>query len=79
MCSSDLPQKPGESRLSLLSRNAEVFADVIAQVRAAAPEALLVVASNPGCLLQVRSRVLARGLDVRVEQALGRDLRCEGR
>ncbi|EGD58295.1 L-lactate dehydrogenase [Novosphingobium nitrogenifigens DSM 19370] len=42
-----VPQKPGESRLSLLSRNAEVFADVIAQVRAAAPEALLVVASNP--------------------------------
>lgn len=40
-------QKPGESRLSLLARNAAVFAEVIAKVRRAAPEALLVVASNP--------------------------------
>lgn len=40
-------QKPGESRLSLLTRNAEVFADVIGRVRAVAPEALLIVASNP--------------------------------
>lgn len=42
-----VPQKPGETRLSLLSRNADVFADVIAHVMAAAPDALLVVASNP--------------------------------
>lgn len=42
-----VPQKPGESRLSLLSRNADVFADVIARVLAAAPDAVLVVASNP--------------------------------
>lgn len=40
-------QKPGESRLSLLARNAAVFAEVIGAVRAAAPEALLLVASNP--------------------------------
>lgn len=40
-------QQPGESRLSLLSRNAAVFAEVIGAVRAAAPEALLLVASNP--------------------------------
>ena len=42
-----VPQKPGETRLGLLSRNADVFADVIARVLAAAPDALLVVASNP--------------------------------
>jgi len=42
-----VPQKPGESRLSLLSRNADVFAAAIDRVRAAAPDALLVVASNP--------------------------------
>lgn len=40
-------QQPGESRLSLLARNAAVFAEVIGAVRAAAPEALLLVASNP--------------------------------
>lgn len=42
-----VPQAPGESRLSLLGRNAAVFADVVAQVRQAAPDAILVVASNP--------------------------------
>jgi L-lactate dehydrogenase len=40
-------QKPGETRLQLLSRNAEIFRAVIPQVLAHAPEAILVVASNP--------------------------------
>src|SRR4051794_4733238 len=40
-------QKPGETRLQLLSRNAEVFWSVIPQVLAHAPNAVLVVASNP--------------------------------
>ena len=40
-------QKPGETRLALLSRNAEVFREVVAQVRAAAPDAILLVATNP--------------------------------
>lgn len=40
-------QQPGETRLALLGRNAAVFADVVAQVRAAAPEAILLIASNP--------------------------------
>jgi len=40
-------QKPGEDRLSLLSRNVAVFSEIVAEVRAAAPEAMLVVASNP--------------------------------
>lgn len=40
-------QKPGESRLSLLSRNAAVFAEVLAKVGRAAPGAILLIASNP--------------------------------
>jgi L-lactate dehydrogenase len=40
-------QKPGETRLELLSRNAEVFRAVIGHVRAAAPDAILLVATNP--------------------------------
>ncbi|MBY6003545.1 L-lactate dehydrogenase [Salipiger bermudensis] len=40
-------QKPGEDRISLLSRNAEVFAQVIKGVQKAAPETMLLVASNP--------------------------------
>lgn len=40
-------QKPGETRLQLLQRNAKVFADVTGKVLAAAPGAILLVASNP--------------------------------
>jgi len=40
-------QKPGETRLELLGRNAEVFAEVVAAVRRAAPDAILLIASNP--------------------------------
>ncbi|WP_040603986.1 L-lactate dehydrogenase [Sagittula stellata] len=40
-------QKPGESRLELLSRNAEVFRAVVGDVTRAAPDAILLIASNP--------------------------------
>jgi L-lactate dehydrogenase len=40
-------QKPGETRLQLLKRNAAVFAEVVPAVLAAAPGAVLVVATNP--------------------------------
>jgi L-lactate dehydrogenase len=40
-------QKPGETRLQLLQRNAAVFRQVIPEVVRHAPEAVLVVATNP--------------------------------
>lgn len=40
-------QKPGESRLSLLSRNAAVFQKVIESILAVVPNPILLVASNP--------------------------------
>jgi L-lactate dehydrogenase len=40
-------QKPGETRLELLSRNAAVFRAIVGSVRAAAPDAILLVATNP--------------------------------
>jgi L-lactate dehydrogenase len=40
-------QKPGESRLALLARNVEVFRAVIGEVRRTAPDAILLIASNP--------------------------------
>lgn len=40
-------QKPGETRLQLLERNAAVFREVVPAVLAHAPEAVLVVATNP--------------------------------
>ncbi|RTR25741.1 lactate/malate family dehydrogenase [Deinococcus radiophilus] len=44
-------QKPGETRLQLLERNADIFAELIPQVSAAAPQAPLIVATNPVDLL----------------------------
>jgi L-lactate dehydrogenase len=40
-------QKPGESRLQLLKRNAAVFGQVVPAILKQAPEAVLVVVSNP--------------------------------
>lgn len=40
-------QKPGETRLELLARNEAVFADIVPRVLAAAPDAVLLVATNP--------------------------------
>ncbi len=40
-------QKPGETRIQLLSRNAAVFDTVIGNVFKHAPDALLLIASNP--------------------------------
>ena len=40
-------QRPGEARLGLLERNAAVFGKIIPAVLVAAPDAVLLVASNP--------------------------------
>jgi L-lactate dehydrogenase len=40
-------QKPGETRLHLLARNAKVFGEVIPRVLEHAPNAVLLVATNP--------------------------------
>jgi L-lactate dehydrogenase len=40
-------QKPGESRLQLLRRNAAVFREVVPAVHKHAPEAVIIVATNP--------------------------------
>jgi len=51
-------QKPGETRLQLLERNAAVFADIIPKALAAAPDAILLVATNPvDVMTQVATRI----------------------
>jgi L-lactate dehydrogenase len=40
-------QQPGETRLELLERNARIFADIVPKVLDHAPEAILLVATNP--------------------------------
>ena len=45
--SGGVAQKPGETRLQLLQRNAEVFRQIVPSVLRHAPEAVLLVVSNP--------------------------------
>jgi L-lactate dehydrogenase len=45
--SAGVSQKPGESRLDLLKRNAGVFKDVVPSILKNAPDAVIVVATNP--------------------------------
>ena len=40
-------QRPGESRLDLLSRHAEIFAEIVTAVLAAVPDPIFLVATNP--------------------------------
>ena len=42
-----VPQKPGETRLELLKKNAEIFKDMISQIMATGFDGLFLVASNP--------------------------------
>jgi L-lactate dehydrogenase len=51
-------QRPGETRLQLLKRNAGVFETVIPQVVKYAPEAVLLIASNPvDVITQIVSKI----------------------
>jgi L-lactate dehydrogenase len=53
-------QRPGETRLHLLERNAHVFAEVIPAIVKYAPQAILVVATNPvDVMTHVASRIAA--------------------
>jgi L-lactate dehydrogenase len=63
-------QRSGETRLELLARNAAVFEDVVPQVLERAPEAVLVVATNP---VDVMTHLAAR-LATRRGVAAGRVL-----
>ncbi|MHC0054108.1 L-lactate dehydrogenase [Actibacterium sp. D379-3] len=56
--SAGVGQKPGETRLQLLSRNAAVFREVTARVLEQAPDAILLVASNPvDIMAQITTRL----------------------
>ncbi len=53
-------QKPGESRLDLLTRNVEVLRSIIGQLDTHAPAAVLLIASNPVDILTYVTHCLTR-------------------
>ncbi len=52
-------QRPGETRLDLLQRNAAVFRQIVPQVVAAAPDSIIIIATNPVDILTTISDQIA--------------------
>lgn len=61
-------QRPGETRLQLLERNARVFADVIPGIKRYAPDAILLIATNP---VDVMTQVATRLSDLPPQRVIG--------
>jgi L-lactate dehydrogenase len=64
-------QRPGETRLQLLERNAVVFKDVVGKVLTAAPEAILLVATNPVDIMTHLTDLYARERGLPFGRVLG--------
>ncbi|MDQ7040118.1 MAG: L-lactate dehydrogenase [Rhodothermus sp.] len=58
--SAGVAQRPGESRLALLNRNAEVFREIIDELDRHAPHAILIIATNPVDILTYVAQELSR-------------------
>jgi len=64
-------QKPGETRLQLLQRNAKVFSEVVPKTLANAPDAVLVVATNPVDVMTHLASQFAARCGVPAQRVLG--------
>ncbi len=64
-------QKPGEARLQLLQRNAAVFREIVPQILSHAPDATLVVATNPVDVMTHLTASYARECGVAAGRVLG--------
>lgn len=64
-------QKPGETRLQLLERNTAVFQAVIPQIFQNAPEAILIVATNPVDIMTHISAKIAAQFDIPSHRVIG--------
>jgi L-lactate dehydrogenase len=53
-------QKPGETRLDLLNRNADVFRQIVEQLDRHCPQAVLIIATNPVDVLTYVTQALTR-------------------
>ena len=64
-------QKPGETRLQLLQRNADVFRQIVPSVVQSAPGALLLVVTNPVDIMTSVATQVAAEYDVAASRVLG--------
>ncbi len=64
-------QKPGETRLELLARNTAVFRSVIPRIYEHAPEAIMVVATNPVDVMAHVTAQIAAGFGIASSRVVG--------
>jgi len=64
-------QKPGESRLILMERNAAIFKDILSKVVKVAPEAIFLIATNPVDIITHISVSIAKDLGVPPSRIIG--------
>jgi L-lactate dehydrogenase len=64
-------QKPGETRLQLLKRNAEVFSQIVPSVVQSAPDALLLIVTNPVDIMTHVAAQFAAEYGVATSRVLG--------
>jgi L-lactate dehydrogenase len=64
-------QKPGETRLQLLQRNAAVFREIVPAILAQAPNAVLIVATNPVDVMTHLAARFAADCGTPTERVLG--------
>jgi L-lactate dehydrogenase len=64
-------QKPGETRLQLLQRNAQVFSQIVPSVLRHAPEAVLLVVTNPVDIMTQLAAHFAAEFDVPHTRVIG--------
>jgi L-lactate dehydrogenase len=69
--SAGVGQKPGETRLQLLQRNAHVFREIVPAVLTRAPDAVLVVATNPVDVMTHLASGFAAAFGVTAGRVLG--------
>lgn len=64
-------QQPGETRLQLLTRNAKIFGEVVPEILRYAPDAVLVVATNPVDIMTHLTARFAAQQDVPSSRVIG--------
>lgn len=72
MIAAGVSQKPGETRLDLLKRNAGVFAGIVPDILKAAPQAVLLVATNPvDIMTHLAARFASEGCGLGSHRVIG--------
>jgi len=64
-------QRPGETRLQLLQRNADVFRQIVPSILRHAPDAVLLVVTNPVDIMTHLAAHFAAGFNVPVTRVIG--------